>query len=66
MELVFRGNKAKGDDFYNLYAVLREDGSVQLTIKTKNATGESTFTLLPTDFDMLCEIRTKVREIKSF
>lgn len=62
MELVFRGNKAKGDDFYDLYAVLREDGSVKLTTRAKNATGESSFTLLSTDFDMLCEIRSKVRK----
>ena len=64
MELVFRGNKTKGDDFYDLYAVLSEDGSVKLTIKAKNATGESTFTLLPSDFDMLCDIRTKVKSAK--
>ena len=54
MELVFRG---KENEFYDMYLVLQKDCSVEITIRSKNATGESRFTLLPKDFDRVCEIR---------
>ena len=62
MELVFRKDDSSKDNFYDMYAVLEQDGSVKFTIKAKNGTGESSFTLFPKDFDMLCEIRAKVRK----
>ena len=62
MELVFRKDVSSKDNFYDLYAVLDKDGSVKLSICSKNGTGQSSFTLTPEDFDMLCEIRAKVRK----
>ena len=62
MELVFRKDVSLKDNFYDLYVVLGKDGSVKLTIRSKNGTGESSFALTPEDFDMLCEIRAKVKK----
>lgn len=62
MELVFRGNKTKGDDFYDLYVVLDKDGSVKLTIRSKNETGQSSFHLSSTEIDKLYAIREMVKE----
>lgn len=57
MELVFRSDKS-----YDLYVVLNKDGSAKLTIRSKNATGESIFHLLSTDIDKLNAIREMVKE----
>lgn len=57
MELVIRGDK-----FYDLYVVLDKDGSAKLTIKSKNATGESSFHLSSTEIDKLNSIREMVKE----
>ena len=56
MELVFRGEK-----LYDLFVVLDEDGSAKLTIRSKNATGESSFSLKSDDVEKVYNIRSMIK-----
>ena len=54
MEFVFRGRERENHD---LFIEPAKDGSVRISIRAKNLTGISTFTLSAEDFDLLCKIR---------
>ena len=54
MEFVFRG---KDKDYGDLFIEPSKDGSVELSIRSKNATGLYNFVLSSEEFDLLCKIR---------
>ena len=56
MEIVFRGEKN-----HDLYLEPRSDGSVKITIRAKNGTGESVYALSSSEFDNFCEIRKNIK-----
>ena len=54
MEFVFRGNK---NDYGDLFIEPAKDGSIRLSIRSKNATGQYNHVLSAEEFDLLCKIR---------
>lgn len=54
MEFVFRGKERETHD---LFIEPAKDGSVRISIRAKNLTGVSNFTLSAEDFELLCKIR---------
>jgi hypothetical protein len=54
MEFVFRG---KNNDYGDLFIEPAKDGSVRLSIRSKNATGQYNHVLSAEEFDLLCKIR---------
>ena len=54
MEFVFR---AKSQDYGDLFIKANKDGSVKVTIQSRNETGQYNYTLSAEEFDALCKIR---------
>lgn len=54
MEFVFRG---KNQDYGDLFIEPAKDGSVKLSVRSKNGTGNYNYTLSSEEFDLLCKVR---------
>lgn len=54
MEFVFRG---KSNDYGDMFIEPTKDGSVKISIRSKNGTGQYNYELSAEEFELICKIR---------